>query len=75
MEPLVAAGAGVYLGPAANHRHPVPGVRVITLTTPLFPVLSMAVRADSHTTVLSNFIDTVRLVRDREAWIPVDVKR
>jgi DNA-binding transcriptional LysR family regulator len=70
MEPLVAAGAGVYLGPSANHRHPVPGVRAIALTTPLFPVLSMAVRAGAHTTVLSNFIDTVRLVRDREAWIP-----
>jgi DNA-binding transcriptional LysR family regulator len=70
MEPLVAAGAGVYIGPAANHRHPVPGVRAIALATPLFPVLSMAVRAESHTTVLSNFIDIVRLVRDREAWIP-----
>jgi DNA-binding transcriptional LysR family regulator len=72
MEPLVAAGAGVYLGPAANHRHPVPGVRAIALTTPLFPVLSMAVRTGAHTTVLSNFIDTVRLVRDREGWIPAD---
>jgi DNA-binding transcriptional LysR family regulator len=70
MEPLVAAGAGVYLGPSANHRHPVPGVRAIPLTTQLFPVLSMAVRVGAHTTVLSNFIDTVRLVRDREAWIP-----
>jgi DNA-binding transcriptional LysR family regulator len=70
MEPLVAAGAGIYLGPAANHRHPVPGVRAIALTTPLFPVLSMAVRTGAHTMVLSNFIDTVRLVRDREGWIP-----
>lgn len=75
MEPLVAAGAGVYLGPAANHRHPVPGVRAITLTTPLFPVLSMAVRTGAHTTVLSNFIDTVRLVRDREGWIPAHTRR
>jgi DNA-binding transcriptional LysR family regulator len=70
MQPLVAAGAGVYIGPAANHRQPVPGVRVIELETPLFPVLSMAVRTGSHTTVLSNFIDIVKQVRDREGWIP-----
>jgi DNA-binding transcriptional LysR family regulator len=75
MQPLVAAGAGVYVGTAANHRDPVAGVRAITLEAPLFPVLSMAVRVGTQTTVLRNFIDIVRLVRDREAWIPAGIPK
>jgi len=75
MQPLIAAGAGVYIGPAANFRHPLPGIRAIGLATPLFPVLSMAVRAGEPTTVLRNFVSVVRRVRDREGWIPAGARR
>jgi DNA-binding transcriptional LysR family regulator len=75
MEPLVAAGAGVYIGPAANHRRPVPGVRAVELLTPLYPMLSMAVRVGPLSTVMCNFVETIRLVRDREGWAPASVTR
>jgi DNA-binding transcriptional LysR family regulator len=69
LETLVAAGAGVFVGPAGNYRSTIPGVRAIELTAGRHPVLSMAVRTGTHSEILRNFMNVVRGMRDRENWL------
>jgi DNA-binding transcriptional LysR family regulator len=69
LEALVAAGAGVIVGPAGNYIHPVPGVRLIELQLGTHAVLSMVFRSGPHPDIRRHFIDVVRTIRDREGWL------